>query len=152
MRAIISRWIAAATFVACVGLLQPPLADAQHWPSSRSALGGGRLLLAGDASATYGSDDPGWFTYTDYKTSALRRIRAGLTVELRASRRLTFLTEIRAEQDGVRPYAWYVRLTPFNSGLVDIQAGRIPPVLGRPRGEATRKTTRSSAIRSDTST
>ena len=95
------------------------------------ALAGGRLLLAGDASATYGSDDPGWFTYTDYETSALRRIRAGLTIEVRASRRLAFLTEIRAETGtGVRPYAWFVRLTPFDSGLVDIQAGRIPPVFG----------------------
>jgi len=94
-------------------------------------LAGGRVLLAGDASATYGSDDPGWFTYTNYETSSLRRIRTGLTVEVRASRRLSFLAEVRAETgEGVEPYAWFARLTPFDSGLVDIQAGRIPPVFG----------------------
>jgi hypothetical protein len=131
MRVYVSRRIAAAAFVAGVWLLQPPLADAQHWPNEPVTFAGGRLLLAGDASATYGSNDPGWFTYTDYATSALRRIRAGLTIEVRASRRLSFLTEIRtASGAGVRPYAWFVRLTPFDNGLVDIQAGRIPPVFG----------------------
>jgi hypothetical protein len=89
------------------------------------------VLLAGDVSATVGSDDPGWFTYTNYETSSLRRVRAGLTVEVRASQRLSFLAEIRAETGlGVRPYAWFVRFAPLGSGLVDIQAGRIPPVFG----------------------
>jgi hypothetical protein len=92
---------------------------------------GGKVLLAGDASATFGSDDPGWFTYTDYQTSAIRRARAGVTVEVRASRRLAFLTEIRAATNaGASAYAWYVRVSPFASGLIDIQAGRIPPVFG----------------------
>jgi hypothetical protein len=106
-------------------------AVAQHWPSEPVTLAGGRLLLAGDASATFGSEDPGWFTYTNYETSTLRRVRAGLTIEARISRRLSFLTEIRAETGvGVTPYAWFVRVTPFDNGLVDIQAGRIPPVFG----------------------
>ena len=87
--------------------------------------------MAGDASATYGSDDPGWFTYTDYETSAIRRLRAGVTVEARATERIAFLAEIRAETGvGVTPYAWYVRVSPLDSGLLDIQAGRIPPVFG----------------------
>jgi hypothetical protein len=60
-------------------------AIAQHWPSEPVALAGGHILLAGDVSATYGSQDPGWFTYTDYDTSALRRIRTGLTVEPRGA-------------------------------------------------------------------
>ena len=106
-------------------------AAAQHWPSEPVTFGGGRLLIGGDASATYGSDDPGWFTYTDYETSAIRRLRAGVTIEARATDRLAFLTEIRAETGvGVTPYAWYVRIGPLASGLVDIQAGRIPPVFG----------------------
>jgi hypothetical protein len=106
-------------------------ADAQHWPDAPVSLAGGHVLLAGDVSASFGSEDPGWFTYTDYQNSALRRARAGLTIEARASRHLAFLTEIRAETGtGASAYAWYVRVSPFASGLVDIQAGRIPPVFG----------------------
>jgi hypothetical protein len=106
-------------------------AAAQRWPTEPVSLAGGRLLIGGDASVTFGSEDPGWFTYTDYETSAIRRLRAGVTVEARASERVSFLIEIRAETGvGVTPYAWYMRISPFASGLVDIQAGRIPPVFG----------------------
>jgi hypothetical protein len=106
-------------------------AQAQHWPSEPVALAGGRLLVGGDVSATYGSADPGWFTYTDYETSAIRRLRAGVTIEARATDRIAFLAEIRAETGlGVTPYAWYVRISPLANGALDIQAGRIPPVFG----------------------
>ena len=106
-------------------------AAAQHWPSEPVTVADGHVLLAGDVSATFGSEDPGWFVYTDYDASALRRIRAGLTIEVRASTRLALLTELRAQTGGgVTPYAWFVRLTPFSNGLVDLQAGRIPPVFG----------------------
>lgn len=119
---------------AAVMLLSPGLggvAHAQRWPDEPVTFAAGRLLLAGDFSATVGSEDPGWFTYTDYQTSALRRVRSGLTIEARPSPRLSFLAEIRAETGaGVTPYAWYIRVSPFQSGLVDIQAGRIPPVFG----------------------
>jgi hypothetical protein len=107
------------------------IAYAQHWPDEPVSFGGGRLLVAGDVSATYGSEDPGWFTYTDYETESLRRVRADLTIEARPSRRLSFLAEIRAETGaGVVPYAWYVRVSPLENGFLDIQAGRIPPVFG----------------------
>ena len=107
------------------------VASAQHWPTEPVTFAGGRLLVGGDASVTYGSDDPGWFTYTDYETSAIRRVRAGVAVEARASDRVSFLTEIRAETGvGVTPYAWYVRISPLAGRLLDIQAGRIPPVFG----------------------
>jgi hypothetical protein len=106
-------------------------AGAQHWPTEPVAFAGGRVLVAGDASATFGTEDPGWFTYTDYETSAIRRLRSGVTVEARASEHVSFLAEIRAETGtGVTPYAWYVRVSPFGSGVMDIQAGRIPPVFG----------------------
>jgi len=95
-----------------------------------SAFAGGRVLVAGDASVTYGSEDPGWFTYTNYETSAIRRLRAGVTVEARATKRIAFLAEIRAETGvGVTPYAWYIRVSPLDSGLLDIQAGRGPARL-----------------------
>lgn len=106
-------------------------AAAQHWPTEPLALAGGRVILGGDASATFGSEDSGWFTYTDYETSAIRRVRAGVTIEARLTDRIAFLTEIRAETGaGVTPYAWYVRISPLAHGWLDIQAGRIPPVFG----------------------
>jgi hypothetical protein len=125
------RLIVAAILAGGIWAVFPPPALAQHWPTEPVALAGGRLLFGGDLSATFGSEDPGWFTYTDYETSAIRRIRAGVTIEARATDRVAFLAEIRADTGlGVTPYAWYVRISPLASGLVDIQAGRIPPVFG----------------------
>jgi len=122
-RPILLAWLSLCLFAAP--------AAAQHWPDGPVALAGGRLLIAGDVSATYGSEDPGWFTYTDYESSTLRRVRAGLTTELRPSSRVAAVLELRTEPGaGVAAYAWYLRLTPWSSGLVDIQAGRIPPVFG----------------------
>ena len=90
------------------------VARAQHWPTGPVTLAGGRVLVAGDASATYGSEDPGWFTYTDYETSAIRRLRAGVTVEARATERIAFLAEVRAETGvGVTPYASVRQGEPF---------------------------------------
>jgi hypothetical protein len=106
-------------------------ASAQSWPTQPLSLFDGRVRVAADASLTYGSPDPGWFTYTDYDTDALRRARAGVTVEARVSRRIALLAEVRAESGvGIRPYSWYLRFTPIDSGAVSIQAGRIPPVFG----------------------
>jgi hypothetical protein len=121
--------VAALAAGICLGAADA--ARAQHWPTEPITFAGGRLLIGGDASATFGSEDPGWFTYTDYETSAIRRLRAGVTVEARATDRVAFLAEIRAETGvGLTPYAWYVRISPLASGLIDIQAGRIPPVFG----------------------
>lgn len=120
-----------AVLVAGLWLGSGGAAAAQHWPTEPVTFGAGRLLIGGDASATFGSEDPGWFTYTDYETSAIRRVRAGVTIEARATDRVSFLTEIRAETGiGVSPYAWYIRVSPLASRLIDIQAGRIPPVFG----------------------
>ena len=129
------RCVPRLTVVAVAVVLGSPglggIAQAQHWPDAPVAFAGGRVLLAGDASATFGSEDPGWFTYTDYETDSLRRVRAGVTIEARPSRWLSFLAEIRAEtRAGVVPYAWYVRVSPLENGVLDIQAGRIPPVFG----------------------
>ena len=117
--------------LAAVSLCGASDASAQSGPTQPVTFLDGRLLFAGDASATYGSADPGWFTYADYETHTLRRVRAGLTIEARPSRRLVFLAELRAQSgSGIRPYAWYVRFNPLASGVVSIQAGRIPPVFG----------------------
>ena len=120
-----------AALAAGLWLSSADAAVAQHWPTEPVTFAGGRLLIGGDASVTFGSDDPGWFTYTDYETSAIRRVRAGATIEVRATDRIAFLTEIRAGTGvGVTPYAWYVRVSPLANRWLDIQAGRIPPVFG----------------------
>ena len=50
---------------------------------------------------------------------------------------VSFLTELRSENgDALKPYALYVRLRPWRSRPIDIQAGRIPPIFGAfPRRE-----------------
>ena len=129
-----------AALAAGLWLSSADAAVAQHWPTEPVTFAGGRLLIGGDASVTFGSDDPGWFTYTDYETSAIRRVRAGATIEVRATDRIAFLTEIRAETGaGVTPYAWYVRVSPLANGLArhpgrahssgvrDVCAPQLPP-------------------------
>ena len=106
-------------------------AGAQTLPSEPIALAGGRVTLSGDASATYGSDDPGFFDYTDYQHSALRLLRLDLTAAFKAGPHFTLLGEIRSENlDSVRPYALYLRIRPWAARDFDIQIGRIPPTFG----------------------
>lgn len=117
--------------LAAASLLSASDARGQSWPTYPVTFLDGRILIAGDASVTYGSADPGWFTFADYNTDSLRRARAGLTIEARPFRKLVFLAELRTETGGgLRAYAWFVRFLPFDSGRVSIQAGRIPPVFG----------------------
>jgi len=107
------------------------IAGAQTLPSEPIALAGGHVTLSGDASATYGSDDPGFFDYTDYQHSALRLLRLDLTAAFKAGPHFTLLGEIRSENlDSVRPYALYLRIRPWAARDFDIQIGRIPPTFG----------------------
>jgi hypothetical protein len=106
-------------------------AGAQTLPSEPIALAGGRVTVSGDASATYGSDDPGFFDYTDYAHSALRLLRLDLSAAFKAGPHFALLGEIRTENLGsVRPYALYLRIRPWTTRDVDIQIGRVPPTFG----------------------
>lgn len=126
---LLTRWRAAAAFAClCAG---PLPAAAQAWPASPMTLADGRVALGAEVSVTYGTDDPGYFNYTDYGTSALRRIRAGLSVSATPSRRVGLIGEFRAESGGhPEIYAAFVRLTPWPGRPIDVQAGKIPPVFG----------------------
>jgi hypothetical protein len=73
-----SRPLGIAALAAGLWLSSADAAVAQRWPTEPVTFAGGRLLIGGDASATFGSEDPGWFTYTDYER-AIRRLRAGVT-------------------------------------------------------------------------
>jgi hypothetical protein len=114
-------------------LAVPAAARAQALPSEPWSVGGGRLVVSGQVSASVSSDpdDPGWFNYTDYEHNTLRLFRLGMTAALKAADRVTILGELRTENwDAVRPYALYVRVRPWLSRPIDIQAGRIPPTFG----------------------
>ena len=107
------------------------LAHAQTLPSEPIALANGRVIISGDLSATYGSEDPGFFNYTDYDHSTLRLFRVDLTAAVKAGPHFTLLGEIRSENLGtVRPYALYLRIRPWTTRDFDIQVGRVPPTFG----------------------
>jgi hypothetical protein len=121
-RAGIVAWV----FVLCAGTG----AGAQA-PSEPVVLAGGVLTVGGDISATFGSEDPGFFNYTDYEDSELRMLRVDVSAALRAGRHVSVLGEARSQNGGMpRAYALYVRLRPWTRRPFDIQVGRIPPTFG----------------------
>jgi hypothetical protein len=87
--------------------------------------------MAGDVSAAYGSEDPGFFDYTDYDHSALRLIRINVSGTVKANEHFALLGELQTENlDSVRPYALYLRVRPWTTRAFDIQIGRVPPTFG----------------------
>jgi hypothetical protein len=106
-------------------------ARAQVLPSEPIAFANGRVTVGGDVSATIGSNDPGFFNYTDYEHSALRMVRIDVSAAVRMSSHFAVLGELRTENLGsVRPYALYVRIRPWTARNIDIQVGRVPPTFG----------------------
>jgi hypothetical protein len=106
-------------------------AGAQTLPSEPIALADGRVTVSGDASATFGSADPGFFNYTDYEHSALRLLRLDVSAAAKAGPHFTLLGEVRTENlDSIRPYALYLRIRPWTARDFDIQVGRVPPTFG----------------------
>lgn len=119
----------AAVLFACLGVAGA--ARAQGLPSEPVALAGGHVTISGDVSASFGSADPGWFNYTDYEHFALRLMRADINAVVTAGDHFAVLGELRSENfDSLEPYALYVRIRPWTTRHLDIQAGRIPPTFG----------------------
>jgi hypothetical protein len=116
-------------FVACLGL--ESAAAAQVLPSEPVTLAGGRVVLGADAAVSVGPDDPGFFNYSDYEHNTMRTVRLGVTASVRATERLSFLSEIRSENfEDVWPFALYARVTPMPGRRLDVQIGLIPPTFG----------------------
>jgi hypothetical protein len=112
-------------------------AAAQTLPSEPIALADGRVTVSGDVSAGFGSEDLGFFNYTDYEHSALRLLRVDVMAAAKAGPHFTLLGEVRSEMavgaDGaatIRPYAFYLRIRPWTARDFDIQVGRVPPTFG----------------------
>ena len=100
-------------------------------PTEPVSLGDGRVVIGADVTATFASEDPGFFNYTDYEYSALRNLRVGVTAEVRASSRLQFLGEVRIDHGNrLQPFALFARIRPWPARRFDIQVGRIPPTFG----------------------
>src|SRR5260221_4766207 len=68
---------------------------AQTLPSEPISVGGGRVTIGGDVSASIGSSDPGFFDYKDYEHSALRLIRVDESAAVNAGDHLTHHGELR---------------------------------------------------------
>lgn len=92
---------------------------------------GERVTVAGELTATYGSDDPGFFNYATYAYEPLRNVRVLLDASLRASPHLELLAQVRTDgTSDARLSAAYVRLRPWTARAIDVQAGRIPTTFG----------------------
>jgi hypothetical protein len=118
-------------------------ARAEELPSEPIVVAGGRLIVGGDLSeatscahsnlpnAPRCTGDTGFFNYTDYQNSALRLFRVDLTAALKATDRLSVLTEIRSENAAApQAYGLYLRIRPWKTRDIDFQVGRVPPTFG----------------------
>jgi len=110
----------------------PRSACAQGFLSGPIVFADGHVTLGGNISATIGSDDPGFFNYTDYEHSALRMLRIDLSGAARlAGDHLALVGELRTENfHDLQPYALYVRVRPWSARAFDVGIGRIPPTFG----------------------
>lgn len=105
--------------------------SAQGLPSEPFTFGDGRVLVGAEVTATIAPEDPGFFNYTDYEYNALRNFRIGVTTEVRATKRLQFLAEVRIDHlENVQAFALYARIRPWPARAFDIQIGRVPPTFG----------------------
>src|SRR5438128_4697524 len=124
-------WLRAARVACLLIVCAAAAARAQTLPSEPIAFADGRVTIAGNVSASIGSDDPGFFNYTDYEHSELRIFRVDVSGAVKAGPHFSLLGELRTENlGGVRPYALYLRIKPWIARDVDIQVGRVPPTFG----------------------
>jgi len=121
------RRLAAA---ACLAAAVPAVARAQ--PPQAGPPEAPRLLIGGEIAASIApQDDEAFFNYTDYDQDGLRLARFRLLGEWRAADVLRFVGELRLENGrDVELAAWYLRWRPRRDWPLDVQAGRIPPVIG----------------------
>ena len=117
-------------------------AHADLLPSRPISLGGGRVVVSGDAALSFGAKDEGYFNLFDYSHDAFNVLTLSISAEVRATEHLAVVGKVtdevslRAQDPGpsdrhiVYPYALYVRLQPLAGRPFTVLAGRIPPVFG----------------------
>lgn len=115
---------------AAFALVLASLSSANALAFEPLTLGGARLSLGAELSATLAPRDRAFFNYNDYEHS-LRRVRLSVSAQIRAGEHVALLGEVLSENaDTPRAYALYLRLRPWKARRLDLQAGIIPPVFG----------------------
>ena len=115
--------------LALVVALWPPAVRAQGLEPL--SLANGRIVISGDLAASVAPDDLGFFNYSDYEHSTLREVRVGLATEVRISRQVSVLGELRTGNlSALRPFSLFLRVEPWQGRNLNIQVGRIPPTFG----------------------
>ncbi|MBI3263483.1 MAG: hypothetical protein HYZ58_10075 [Acidobacteria bacterium] len=106
--------------------------SAQTLSGEPITLMGGRLTIGGDATLSIAPRDPGaYFNRTDYNHDTTRLLRLDLTAAFRPHPRVMFVSDIRTENaEWLRPYALYLKVTPWPDRAFDVRVGRIPPAFG----------------------
>jgi hypothetical protein len=121
----------ARTTFLLICLLAAPRAAGAQGADGPLTFADGRFVIGGDGSIAVSSREPGFFNYTDYDHDALRMLRLNVALAFRAASRVSVLAELRSENaDAPYASALYVRIRPWLSRPIDIQAGRIPPNFG----------------------
>ena len=110
------------TFVLCMVLAGN--ARAQSLPSEPISVGNGRFVFGGEFFGTFGSEDPGFFNYNDYEYNALRNVRLSVSTEVRASRHVQVLAEVRLEHGDQLLGVRHVPADPAVAGTPLRRAGR----------------------------
>jgi hypothetical protein len=134
-RSLVRRRVACALALMCWAGAGTP-ASSQDWPDGPVTALDGRVTVGAEVTVTAAPDDLGYFNFADYEHSTLRLVRLGLTSVFRATDRLSFLLEMRAEGDSAdghwigAPYAAYVRVRPWVTRDFEVRAGRIPTAFG----------------------
>jgi hypothetical protein len=109
-----------------------PRAAGQPLPTGPVSAFDGQLSIGAEVVATIGErDETAYFNYTDYERNVFRMVRLALAAAWTPVERVALVAEVRTEDfDRVRPYAAYIRVRPWRTVPLDIQAGRIPPAFG----------------------
>jgi len=120
----------AAVFVFAVLLLAAPAAA--QLPDHPISTATGTLRVGAEViGAVSPRDDTAFFNYTDYDNNAIRMARLRLMTEWRPHAQLSFVSEVRMGTNmGVEVAALFARWRPVARWNLDIQAGRVPPVIG----------------------
>ena len=119
------------TALAVAGLVRPPAARAQT-RDEPYGFARGRVTFGGElAGALSPKDNDAFFNYTDYERDALRIARLRIFGQWQIARPLALVGEVRTENaDALEASALYLRWRPLEHQELDIQIGRIPPVIG----------------------
>jgi len=89
------------------------------------------VTVAGDAVATIGPNDPGFFNLADYDQSTLRLVQIDLSGSFVANGHVSFLGQLRSENaESIDVLAAFIRLRPWIGRRFDVQVGRIPRTFG----------------------